>query len=81
MLGGGKKRKEKAYTKPKKIKHKKKEKMATLKFYKVSDDMKIERLRRECPSETCGAGTFMAAHPDQFYCGKCTLTYVQEGEE
>ena len=82
LLGGGKKRKKKTYTKPKKIKHKKKkEKMATLKYYKVSDDMKIERLRRECPSETCGAGIFMAAHPDRFYCGKCTLTYVQEGKE
>ena len=82
LPGGGKKRKKKTYAKPKKIEHrKKKEKMATLKYYKDSDDMKIERLRRGCPSETCGAGTFMAAHLDRIYCGKCTLTYVQEGEE
>lgn len=78
LLGGGKKRKKKTYTKPKKIKHKhKKVKMAVLKYYKVSDG-KIERLRRECPADTCGAGVFMAAHSDRVYCGKCSLTYVHE---
>merc|ERR1711916_317455 len=52
LRGGGKKRKKKTYTKPKKTKHKHKNvKMATLKFYKVDEDMKIERLREECPSE------------------------------
>lgn len=82
LLGGGKKRKKKTYTKPKKLKHKKKkEKMAVLKFYKIGDDGKVQRLRRECPADTCGAGIFMAAHADRFYCGKCTLTYVQEGKE
>ena len=36
LLGGGKKRKKKTYTKPKKIKHKKKKvKLAVLKYYKV----------------------------------------------
>lgn len=36
LRGGGKKRKKKVYTKPKKIKHKHKTvKLATLKFYKV----------------------------------------------
>jgi len=75
--GGGKKRKKKTYTKPKKIKHKKRKvKLAILKFYRVDDNGKIERLRRECPSETCGAGTFMASHYDRQYCGKCGLTYV-----
>lgn len=55
LRGGGKKRKKKVYTTPKKIKHKrKKTKLAVLKYYKVDGDGKIERLRRECPSpEVC----------------------------
>ena len=55
LRGGGKKRKKKVYTTPKKIKHKrKKTKLAVLKYYKVDNDGKIERLRRECPNETVG---------------------------
>lgn len=78
LAGGGKKRKKKTYTKPKKIKHKhKKVKLAVLRYYKVTDG-KLERLRRECPADTCGAGVFMAAHADRVYCGKCGLTYVHE---
>jgi|SRR5579859_2387149 len=50
------------------------EKMATLKYYSVDSDGKIQRLRRECPSETCGAGIFMAFHKDRQYCGKCHTT-------
>ena len=77
LRGGGKKRKKKNYTTPKKIKHKKKKvKLAVLKFYKVDDSGKIQRLRRECPGPDCGAGIFMAAHFDRQYCGKCGLTYV-----
>ncbi|TXB98903.1 hypothetical protein FocTR4_00013337, partial [Fusarium oxysporum f. sp. cubense] len=45
-------------------------------YYKVDSDGKIERLRRECPSDTCGAGVFMAAMQDRQYCGRCHLTYV-----
>merc|ERR1712153_140911 len=50
LLGGGKKRKKKTYTKPKKIKHK----LAVLKYYKVDDDgaEKLTRMRRQCPQ--CG---------------------------
>ncbi|KAI8881119.1 hypothetical protein K501DRAFT_324633 [Backusella circina FSU 941] len=82
LLGGGKKRKKKTYTTPKKIKHKRtKVKMAILKFYKVDESGKITRLRRECPSATCGAGVFMAKHKDRQYCGKCHLTYVFQKEE
>merc|ERR1712156_1233867 len=77
LRGGGKKRKKKNYTTPKKIKHKpKKVKLAMLKYYKVDENGKITRLRRECPSESCGAGGFMAQHFDRQYCGKCCLTYV-----
>jgi len=44
---------DRVYTTPKKIKHKrKKNKLAVLKYYKVDGDGKIERLRRECPSDT-----------------------------
>lgn len=78
LLGGGKKRKKKTYTKPKKIKHKHKTvKLAVLKYYKIAADGKIERLRKECPADTCGAGVFMASHSDRVYCGKCGLTYVK----
>ena len=44
--------------------------------FQVDDNGKIHRLRRECPSEECGAGIFMAAHFDRQYCGKCGLTYM-----
>ena len=83
LRGGGKKRKKKNYTTPKKIKHKhKKVKLSVLKYYRVDDNGKIHRLRRECPAEECGAGIFMAAHFDRQYCGKCGLTYVyNEAEE
>merc|ERR1711982_35997 len=77
VLGGGRKRKKKVYTTPKKIKHKRKKvKLATLKYYKIDGDGKIERLRRECPNETCGAGIFMAAMHNRQYCGRCHLTSV-----
>ncbi|KXH26543.1 ubiquitin-40S ribosomal protein S27a [Colletotrichum simmondsii] len=80
--GMAKKRKKKVYTTPKKIKHKrKKTKLAVLKYYKVDSDGKIERLRRECPSDTCGAGVFMAAMNDRQYCGRCHLTYVFDKKE
>ena len=80
LRGGGKKRKKKTYTTPKKIKHKRKKvKLAILKYYKVDDDGKITRLRRECPN--CGAGVFLANHQDRQYCGKCGVTYVFQGKQ
>jgi len=47
----------------------------------VDENGKITRLRRECPSEDCGAGVFMANHFDRQYCGKCCLTYVYKSED
>ena len=77
LEGGAKKRKKKTYTKPKKIKHKRKKvKLAVLKFYKVDSNDKVTRLRRECPHEMCGPGVFMAMHFNRYYCGKCHLTYL-----
>ena len=83
LRGGGKKRKKKNYTTPKKIKHKhKKVKLAVLKYYKVDDNGKIQRLRKECPVlPQCGAGVFMATHFDRHYCGKCHATYKFAGDE
>ncbi|GFY47880.1 ubiquitin-40S ribosomal protein S27a [Trichonephila inaurata madagascariensis] len=82
LRGGAKKRKKKNYTTPKKNKHKKKRvKLSVLKYYKVDENGKITRLRRECPNEECGAGTFMAAHFDRQYCGKCYLTFVYNKPE
>ena len=83
LRGGAKKRKKKNYTTPKPTKHvHKKVEMATLANYRVDDNGKIHRLRRECPAEECGAGIFMAAHFDRQHCGKCGLTYVyNEAEE
>ena len=56
---------------------KRKVKLASLKYYKV-DGEKVIRLRKECPSETCGAGIFMATHHDRHYCGRCGLTFVAD---
>ena len=82
LLGGGKKRKKKTYTKPKKQKHKhKKVQLRVLKYYKVDDSGKVQRLRKVCPAETCGPGTFMATHFNRVYCGKCHLTYVYDGDK
>ncbi|KNC76622.1 ubiquitin-40S ribosomal protein S27a [Sphaeroforma arctica JP610] len=81
LRGGGKKRKKKVYNTPKKIKHtKKKVKLAVLRYYKVDNNGKISRLRRECDNAECGAGVFMAKHFDRQYCGKCGLTYAFKTE-
>ncbi|EWC74158.1 ubiquitin-40S ribosomal protein S27a [Plasmodium falciparum UGT5.1] len=67
LLGGAKKKKKKVYKKPKKEKHKKKKvKLAVLKFYKVGDDGKVFRLKRQC--DNCAPGTLMASHFDRDYC-------------
>merc|ERR1711991_427320 len=82
LRGGGKKRKKKVYTKPKKIKKThKKEKLAVLKYYKVEKDGKIKRTRKECPTEQCGAGVFMASMKDRHYCGRCFLTFMVNAEK
>ena len=51
-------------------------KLGVLKFFKVDDAGKVERLRQACP--TCGPATFMAKHFDRVYCGKCHATYMVE---
>merc|ERR1711920_27487 len=74
LRGGGKKRKKKQFTKPKRKPHtKKKVPLAILRCYKVDADGTVTNLRRVCPQ--CGPGVFMAQHFERHYCGKCTLTY------
>merc|ERR1712054_640811 len=82
LRGGAKRRKKKVHTKPKKIKHRKKKvQLAVLRYYKVDEDGKITRLRKECTAEMCGAGVFMARHFDRHYCGKCGLTFVIDKDQ
>ena len=81
LRGGGKKRKKKNYTKPKRIKHKYKNvKLAIMKAYSVDDSGKITKVRKECPHPMCAPGTFMANHIDRHYCGKCHVTYTFKQE-
>ena len=70
------------FTKPKVEKHKhKKVKLAVLKYYKVDENNKITRLRRECTNPNCGAATFMAIHYDRYTCGRCGYTLVYQEDK
>jgi ubiquitin-small subunit ribosomal protein S27Ae len=81
LRGGAKKRKKKVYTKPKKAHHKhKKVKLSVLKFYQVDKDGKVNRSRKSCPHESCGAGVRLAVHKDRMHCGKCSLTFKVEND-
>jgi small subunit ribosomal protein S27Ae len=82
LRGGGKKRKKKSYTKPKKVKHTHKTvKLAVLKFYRVDEAGNVQRLRKDCPNESCSVGVRMAMHADRVHCGKCSLTFRVAEEE
>jgi len=73
--GGGKKRKKKVYTKPKKIKHKHVTvKLKVLEYYNVDENGKLVRLKKDCPN--CGAGVRFAVHQDRYTCGKCSKTFM-----
>ena len=77
LRGGGKKRKKKVYTKPKKVKRRSKTiPLQSLKYYRVKDDGKVERLRKYSP--VAGIGCFMAQHHDRYYCGKSGTTFLYE---
>lgn len=74
--------KKKSYTTPKKDKHKRKKvKLVVLKHRKVDENGKISRLSRECPSDECGAGMFIASHFDRYYCGKCLAYCFNKPED
>jgi len=75
LRGGGKKRKKKVYTKPKKVKRVNKTiALQTLKYYRVEGDGKVTRLRKYSP--VAGVGNFMAQHHDRYYCGKTGTTFM-----
>ena len=81
LRGGGKKRKKKTYTKPKKTPHvHKKDKLRVLRFYKIEDDGKVTSLRKYSPVAGT-AGCFMAQHFDRYYCGKTGHTYFYNKEK
>jgi small subunit ribosomal protein S27Ae len=74
LRGGGKKRKKKNYTKPKKNKHiKKKVKLRYLNYYSIVSG-EIKKLRKNSPESP---GCFMAEHHDRITCGKTGLTYTR----
>lgn len=74
-LDGGKKRKKKVHTTPKKIPHKhKKRPKALLDYFSVEPSGKVKRLKKECPNSP---GSYMADHPDRFTCGKTGLMYYK----
>ena len=77
LRGGGKKRKKKVYSKPKKVKRVHKTiPMQSLKYYQVEADGKVTRLRKYSP--VAGIGCFMAQHHDRYYCGKSGTTFMFE---
>ena len=81
VLGGGKKKggkKRKAYTTPKKNKHKHRNaKLHVLEYYALKDG-KAEKIKKICENEACkDKGIFMANHWNRYYCGKCHLTLVK----
>eukprot|EP00923_Selenidium_pygospionis_P033826 GHVN01059257.1.p1 GENE.GHVN01059257.1~~GHVN01059257.1.p1 ORF type:complete len:158 (+),score=17.24 GHVN01059257.1:61-534(+) len=84
-LTGGKKKKKRVYSTPKKGKHKKKKvKLSILKCYKVEgsdSDPTVVRLRKACPASSCGQGVFMAHHTvgtPRSYCGRCSMVHINK---
>ena len=82
VIGGGKKggKKRKAYTTPKKNKHKHKNtKLMALSYYAIKGDGTVERTRKLCEQDTCkGRGIFLANHWNRYYCGTCSLTLIKK---
>ena len=82
LVGGGKKggKKRKAYTTPKKNKHKHKNtKLMALSYYAIKGDGTVERTRKLCEQDTCkGRGIFLANHWNRYYCGTCSLTLIKK---
>jgi small subunit ribosomal protein S27Ae len=74
LRGGGKKRKKKNFTKPKKNKHiKKKITLRYLNYYSVTEG-KAQKIKKTSPESP---GCFMAEHIDRLTCGKSGLTFTR----
>ncbi len=80
LLGGLKGKKRKAFTTPKKNKHKHKNtKLMALNYYTITSDGVAERIRKLCIKPSCKEqGIFMANHWNRYYCGKCHLTLIKK---
>ena len=75
LRGGGKKRKKKIYTKPKKIKKQKtKFCLKVLEYYDFEKES-IFRTRRESPS---APGCMMGEHSNRITCGKTGLSFLRK---
>jgi len=75
LKGGGKKRKKKVYTKPKKNrKVKKKTSLKVLEYYELKKGS-IVRTKKESPS---APGCIMAEHQDRLSCGKTGLSFLRK---
>ncbi|KAI5192271.1 ubiquitin-small subunit ribosomal protein S27Ae, partial [Nematocida sp. AWRm77] len=75
-LRGGKKKKRKAYTTPKKVKvPREKIKLGCLKQFKIEKDGTVSFLKQSCVH--CGPEIFMSKRGNEYFCAKCfraTLT-------
>lgn len=70
LRGGGKKKKRKVYTTPKKVKQpRKKIKLHALKQFKVTKEGKVECTKKSCSN--CGPEIFMANSRGEYFCAKC----------
>jgi ribosomal protein S27AE len=74
LRGGGKKRKKKNYTKPKKNKHiSAKIKLRVLNYYSIQTGTLL-RKKKESPE---APGCYLAEHIDRLTCGKTGLTFMK----
>ncbi|KAI5187916.1 ubiquitin-small subunit ribosomal protein S27Ae, partial [Nematocida homosporus] len=77
LRGGGKKKKRKAYTTPKKVKEvRPKIKLACLRQFEVEKDGRVKVLKESCAQ--CGPEIFMAKSPEGYFCAKCYNTVLPQ---
>ena len=82
LRGGGKKggKKRKAYTTPKKNKHKRVNvKKAALSYFAIENDGTVKRVKKRSMQVGCKhRGIFMANHWNRYYCGYSHLTLMKK---
>ena len=82
IRGGGKKggKKRKAYTTPKKNKHKRVNvKKAALSYFAIENDGTVKRVKKRSMQVGCKhRGIFMANHWNRYYCGYSHLTLMKK---
>ncbi|KAI5172122.1 ubiquitin-small subunit ribosomal protein S27Ae, partial [Nematocida sp. LUAm3] len=78
LRGGGKKKKRKAYSTPKKVKQpREKKKLNCLKQFKITQEGDVKFLKKSCP--TCGPEIFLSNTSGQkeYFCAKCFTTTLE----